>query len=240
MIKGFFATINDFPMKKSILIIAVMVSIISCKKADAAATELCDGCVTFYFENPQPVNDSELRRFPPKFKGLYMTSDSTFLRIDDDRIYREFFFKFRIHRLEMDSLKAEYDLVDGKLITKDTKDKFDIFKRGDSIELVTKKIDTIFRLSYNHKAKRIDGHLVLSTRDSVFWKMEVVSLDNNILKIKDIYLRDDLTKLDSVTVIKGKRLDSISYLIKPTRREFKNILKIKHLGTDLEYKKVSK
>ncbi|MEL1255475.1 hypothetical protein AAEO57_16915 [Flavobacterium sp. DGU38] len=97
-----------------------------------------------------------------------------------------------------------------------------------------------FRLSYNHKAKRIDGQLVLSTRDSVFWKMEVVSLDNNILKIKDVYLRDDLTKLDSVTVIKGKRLDSISYLIKPTRGEFKKILKIKKLGFDQEYTKVSK
>jgi hypothetical protein len=33
-------------------------------------------------------------------------------------------------------------------------------------------------------------------------------------------------------------LDSTSYLIKPTRREFKNILKIKKLGTDQEYDKI--
>lgn len=225
-------------MKKVILIFVLITLLSSCKKADAAATELCDGCVTFYFENPQPVNDSELRRFPSKFIGLYMASDSTFLRIDDDRIYREFFLKFRFHRQKMDSLKTQYDLVDGKLITKDTKDEFDVFKRGDSIELVMKKIDTIFRLSYNQKAKRIDGQLVLSNRDSVFWEIEIMSLEKNILKIKDIYLREDLTKLDSVSVIKGKRLDSISYLIKPARREFKNILKIKHLGTDREYDRV--
>jgi len=225
-------------MKKLILIFVLITILSSCKKADAAVVEVCDGCLTFYFENPQPINDSELREFPSKFKGLYMTSDSAFLRIDDDRIYREFFLKFRVHRQKMDSLKSEYDLIDGKLIIKDTKDKFDVFKRGDSIELVMKKIDTIFRLSYNQKAKRIDGQLVLSTRDSIFWDIKTIALEKNILKIKHIYLREDLIKLDSVTLIKGKMLDSTSYLIKPTRREFKSILKIKKLGTDEEYDKI--
>lgn len=103
-----------------------------------------------------------------------------------------------------------------------------------------KSIDTIFRFSYNQKAKRIDGQLVLSERDSVFWKIKMITLEKNILKIKDIYLPEDLKKLDSVTVIKGRMLDSTSYFIKPTRREFKNILKIKHFGTHQEYRKVSK
>lgn len=80
-------------MKKLILIFVLITILNSCKKADAAVVEVCDGCLTFYFENPQPFNDSELREFPSKFKGLYMNSDSAFLRIDDDRIYREFFFK---------------------------------------------------------------------------------------------------------------------------------------------------
>lgn len=227
-------------MKKSILIIAIITLIISCKKADAAATELCDGCITFYFENPQPINDSELNGFPAKFKGLYMNSDSTFLRIEEDRILREYFYKFKFHRQEMDSLKSEYNLIDGKLIAKDTKEKFDIHRKGDSIELVRKDIDTIFRLSYNQKAKRINGHLVLSIRDSIFWKIRIITLEKNILKMKYIYLPQDLNKLDSVTAIKGKMLDSLSYLIKPTRKEFKNILNIKNLGEGNEYVKVSK
>lgn len=223
-------------MKKIILIIVIVLT--SCKKADATAT--CDGCLAFYFENPQPVNDSELRNFPSKFKGLYMTLDSTFLRIEDDKILKEYFFKFKFHRQEMDSLKSEYDFVDGKLITKDTKEKFDVFKKGDSIELVKKSIDTLFRLSYNQKIKRIDGHLVLSTRDSVFWKIEMVSLEKNVLKFKTIYLPEDLKKLDSITAIKGRILWSASYLISPKRKEFKNILKIKNLGDDRQYIKVSK
>ncbi|MFB3387350.1 hypothetical protein [Flavobacterium sp. LAR06] len=225
-------------MKKMILVVILMVLSSSCKKAEAAAEPY--GSFSFYFESPQPINDSELNSFPSKFKGLYMTSDSTFLRIEDSRIVREYFYKFKVHRKEMDSLKSEYDLVDGKLITRDTKDKFDIKVVGDSIELSQKNTDVLYRLSYNQKVKRVDGNLVLSTRDSIFWEAEIVSLEHNVLRFKSIYQPEDLSKLDSVTAIKGKMLDSLSYLMKPTRKEFKTILKIKNLGVDREYTKVSK
>jgi hypothetical protein len=222
---------------KKIILIFVLIVIVACRKADAAEPY---GSFSFYFENPQPINDTELNSFPSKFKGLYMTQDSTFLRIEDDRILRVYFFKFKVHIKKMDSLKTEYDLVDGKLITKDTKDKFNIKVVDDSIELSQKNVDVLYRLSYNQKVKRIDGNLVLSTRDSIFWQTEIVSLENNVLKFKSIYRPEDLSKLDSVTVIKGKMLDSLSYLMKPTRKEFKTILKIKNLGVDREYTKVSR
>ena len=215
-------------MKKLILIFALITVLSSCKKADAEAVEVCDGCLTFYFENPQPINDSELRGFPSKFKGLYMNNDSTYIRIEEDRILRENFYKYRFHKYFLDSLKQKYEVVNDQLIDKETKEKFDFYFKGDSIEMVEKSIDTIFRFSLNQKAKRIDGQLVLSTRDSIFWDIKTIALEKNILKIKHIYLREDLSKLDSVTLIKGKMLDSTSYLIKPTRREFKNILKIKN------------
>jgi len=192
----------------------------------------------FFFENPQPIDDSELNSFPSKFRGLYMSSDSTFLRIDDNGIFQEYCSKFRVPRQKLDSLKSEYDLINGKLITKDRKETFDILKKGDSIELSQRDTDTLFRLSYNQKLKRINGQLVLSTRDSVFWNIKTISLENDVLKIKNIYLPEDLRKLDSVTAIKSKMLDSLSYLIKPTKKEFKNILKIKKLGYDQEYAKV--
>jgi len=222
-------------MNKIFLIFVLILVLASCKKEEAFSV---DGFL-FYFESPQPINDSELNSFPSKFKGLYMGKDSIFIRIEESRILREYYYKFKVHRQKMDSLRSEYDLVDGDLITKDTKDKFKVYKKGDSIELVKKNIDTLFRLSYNQKLKRINGQLVLNTRDSVFWKIRIISLEKNILRFKDIYLPEDLKKLDSLTAIKGKMLDSLSYLIKPTRREFKNILKLKHFGGDREYKIVT-
>ncbi|WKL48244.1 hypothetical protein Q1W71_00405 [Flavobacterium pectinovorum] len=222
-------------MNKIFLIFVLILVLASCKKEEAFSV---DGFL-FYFENPQPINDSELNSFPSKFKGLYIGKDSIFIRIEESRILREYYYKFKVHRQKMDSLRSEYDLVDGDLITKDTKDKFKVYKKGDSIELVKKNIDTLFRLSYNQKLKRINRQLVLNTRDSVFWKIRIISLEKNILRFKDIYLPEDLKKLDSLTAIKGKMLDSLSYLIKPTRREFKNILKLKHFGGDREYKIVT-
>ncbi|MEN2412740.1 hypothetical protein [Flavobacterium mesophilum] len=192
-------------MKKMFLIIAILAVIISCKKADAAA-ECVEGCAIFYFENPQPNNDSELDRFPAKFRGLYVNKDSTFIRIEEDRILEEYFWKFKIHKLKLDSLKAECDVVNGKLVVKDTKYSYDIFPKGDSIELIQKSIDTLFRFSLYQKAKRIDGQLILSKKDSIFWRARFVLLDKNTLKFKNLYDLKDLKKLDSVTKIKLKSL----------------------------------
>ncbi|PBJ12375.1 hypothetical protein [Flavobacterium sp. ACN6] len=226
-------------MKKTILIIAIIVFSISCKKAEANV-ECVQGCASFYFENPQPENDSEIDRFPNKFRGFYVSNDSTYIRIEEDRILREYFIKFTIHKLTLDSLKAACDIVDGKLISKDTKDKYDMLYKGDSVQLIQKHIDTLFRFSFYEKAKRIDGQLILSRKDSIFWNIQFVSIDKNVLKFKDLYDIKDLKKLDSVTKIKAKNLDSVSYLIKPARNEFKKIFKIKDLGYDREYKKVTK
>lgn len=235
MIKGFFVIINNLAMKKTILIVAAILLIISCKKAAA-----CEECVTLYFENPQPINDSELNGFPNKFKGLYVNSDSIFIRIEEDRILEEHLWKFKIHKLTLDSTKAKYNIVKGKLITKDTNDEYDMVPKGDSIELIQKHIDTLFRFSLYNKAKRIDGQLILSSKDSIFWTSQFLSIQNNTIKFKILYEGKDLRKLDSVTKTKGKMLDSTSYLVKPTRSEFKKILKIKNLGFDREYKKISK
>ncbi|MEO7976361.1 hypothetical protein [Flavobacterium sp.] len=222
-------------MKKVILILAIITCIVSCKKADA-----CVDCLTFNFENPQPDNDSELDRFPNKFRGLYRNQDSVFIRIEEDRIIREQFDRNTIHKLALDSLNGEYYIIDGILTMKNTKDKYDMKPKGDSIELIQKFTDTLFRFSYNEKAKRIDGQLVLSTRDSVFWHVEFVSLTKNKIKFRNIYYTEDLQSLDSLTTIKSKMLDSLSYLIRPTRSEFKKILKIKKLGSDQEYLKIVK
>lgn len=122
-------------MKRLILILAVVSLIISCKKSDAPA---CEDCMDFTLKIHNLKKDSELDRFPNKFRGLYMNSDSTFIRIDDDRIMKEHFFKFKIHKLKLDSTKTEYKIIDGKLIINDTKEKYEMKMIGDSIELIKK------------------------------------------------------------------------------------------------------
>lgn len=223
-------------MKKIVLIFVLVIALGSCKKVRVRP---CPDCFFLYFENPQPEDYSELDRFPHRFKGFYKNEDSTFLKIDEDRMILKYFWKYKIHKNELDSMRSDFYIYDDKIISKNSKENIYLHSKGDSLELLETYSDTIFRFSYYQKAKRINGQLILSTKDSIFWNIQFLSLNNSIIKLKDLYLSSDLKKLDSVTATKAQVIDSMSYLIKPTRREFKRILKIKNFGTDQVFTKIS-
>ncbi len=219
-------------MKKYFLIVG-LVFFFSCKKAELAG-------LNFYFENSQPINDSELTKIPNKFQGLFMSSDSVYLNIKENIILEENFYKFKFPLKVMDSLKNVFIFSNGKCISKDDKEEFEYKQFKDSIEFSKKRIDTFFIFSNSQKAKRFDGKLVLNYKDSIFWKIKLINLEKDDLKIKYIYSEDDLKRLDSVTKVKSKMIDSSSFIIKPSRNEFKRIINLKHLGEDVSYHKVSK
>ncbi|WP_396145129.1 hypothetical protein [Flavobacterium sp.] len=220
-------------MKKLALLFVLLFLMISCKQSEVPT----DGN-NFYFENPQPINDSELSSIPNKFKGIYMSEDSIFLNITNNMIFSEREYKFKFHKNQLDSLKEYFDVVDGKYISKDKKEIFNSKKVRDSIEFASKNIDTIFQLSDMQKAKRINGFLVLNQKDSIYWKVKLISLNKNTLAIKQLYSEDDLKRMDSITKIHSKKLDSLSYIISPSRKEFKSFNEIKDFGYDSKFIKV--
>ena len=61
------------------LILLLFVSLLFSCKEEAIGNDL-------YFDNPQPINDSELKEIPQKFLGLYKDADSVFLQIDKNLI----------------------------------------------------------------------------------------------------------------------------------------------------------
>lgn len=220
---------------KKLLFVLLLVTIYSCKQAEDTPVGS-----NFYFENPQPIDDSELLKIPNKFIGNYINSDSTKLCFTESTITHENLYKFKIHKVKLDSLKSEFDIVNGRYIVKDTKEVFDTKVIGDSIEFSNKLIDTIFYFSNSQKAKRINGNLILNYKDSIYWKIKLISLNKDRLYIRQLYADSDLKSLDSITKIHSKKIDSISYFISPSRREFSKLLKLKNLGFKQEYSKVSK
>jgi hypothetical protein len=222
-------------MKKYFLILGLLF-VVSCKKADAPAEE----GFAMYFEKPQPINDSELSKIPNKFRGVFMNTDSVYINIKENVILRESYSKYRFHKNEVDSIKGAFDLVGNKYISKFNKDIFNYRYLGDTIEFSNKQIDTFFIFSNTQKAKRIDGQLVLNYKDSIFWKIKLMSLEKNILKIKYISSEEDLKRIDSIVKVKSKMIDSSSFVLKPSRGEFKKIINLKHLGEDREFKKTVK
>ena len=221
-------------MKKYFLIVGLL-GFLSCKRVGAEPAGF-----NFYFENTQPINDAELSKIPNKFLGLFMNSDSVYVNIQENIILKEYYDKFRFHKKDFDSIKADFDKVGNKYVSKLNKDIFECKYLEDSIEFSNKQIDTFFIFSNTQKAKRFDGQLVLNYKDSIYWTIKSIRLEKNRLKIKYIYSDEDLKRIDSLTKIKSTIVDSSSFIIKPSRNEFKRILNLKLLGSDLEYRKITK
>lgn len=224
-------------MKKLVLLFILSTMVFSCKQSDWNTVPIGNN---FYFENPQPINDSELNSFPNKFQGKYVNSDSLYLNITDNIICSESENKFRFHKNELDSLKQYFDIENDNFISKDNRKIFKLKKTGDSIEFISKNRDTIFILSDFQKAKRVNGHLVLNQKDSIYWKVKWINLNKNILTIKQLFSDEDLKRMDSITYIHSKMIDSTNYIISPKRIEFINFFKLKKFGYDQEYRKISK
>jgi hypothetical protein len=222
-------------MKKLSLLLVLFVLLVSCKQL---ASEAVPSGNNFFFENPQPINDSELSSIPNKFQGTYMNSDSLYLNITNNIIFYERETKISFHKNQVDSLKEYFDVVDGKYISKDKKEVFNSKKVGDSIEFASKNMDTIFKFSDSQKAKRVNGQLVLNQKDSIYWKAKILIFNKNILIVKQLYSDNDLKRMDSITKIHSKKIDSLSYIISPSRLEFKRFSKVKNFGFDSKFVKV--
>jgi hypothetical protein len=122
----------------------------------------------YYFDEPQPVNDSELKSFPSKFRGIYAEDDDTTLYISDNNITKQYLVKTVIAESELDSIKEKHTFENGKLTIKTQI--YDVVKKNDSLYLSAIITDTIFKLSPTEKIKRINGFIVLSAKDSLYWK----------------------------------------------------------------------
>ena len=195
---------------------------------------------TYYYQEPQPINDSELNSIPNKYLGSYVNEDSIYLNVSKRMIVEESFFKFRIHKNSLDSLSNQLIKINGKYKFKNETTFLEDKIIGDSIEFSQKDIDTFFIFSDKQKAKRINGKLVLSEKDSIYWQTKLMYLNKNELTIKYLYSDDDLRKMDSITKIKSKQLDSTTYVISPSRSEFKRFFEVKNFGYESKYKKIAK
>ena len=82
--------------------------------------------------------------------------------------------------------------------------------------------------------------MVISDKDSIYWQSKLVYLNKDELGIKYLYSDDDLRKMDSITKIKSKQLDSTTYVISPSRSEFKRFFEVKNFGYESKYKKIAK
>lgn len=218
---------------KFFLLILVFVSFFSCKQAEAEYFG-----IDFLFKESQPINDKELKHFPNRFVGSYINQDSTYLIITDKVICNKWITRNNISLSEFESVKDSVKIIGNRMYLFDSKKFFDFRKVKDSIEIIGTYYDTIFSISDFNKVNRIKGAIVLNAKDSIYWKIKILSLDEKNLKLMTLVSDDDLTRIDSLSKIKVQKIDSTRNVIELSKTEFKKMLTLKNLGHIQEYKKL--
>lgn len=217
---------------KYFLVISLFTLYINCKQADAVPYYGID----FLFKAPQPIDDREVNHFPNRFIGNYMNQDSTNLVIENKTVYYKWTTKSNISFSAFDSIKDSQRVFENRIYFDNEFVEFRKLK--DSIEITDSNYDTIFSISSFQKVKRVKNSIVFNTKDSIYWKIKIITLDNNRLTLKTIVSDEDLIRMDSLSKIKAQKIDSTKIIVQLSKREFKKMLTLKRFGYDQKFKKI--
>jgi hypothetical protein len=79
--------------------------------------------------------------------------------------------------------------------------------------------------------------LILNTKDSIFWKVRLLTVKGDSLHIRYLSEKDEYGKLQALVKDIKSNSDTTLVQLRPTRREFKKITKLKLYG-DMKFKRV--
>lgn len=220
--------------KNLVLITIISISFISCKRIEAIPFE----GVVFLFNEIQPADDNEIAYFPNRFIGNYVNNDSTYLIVGKKDVFYKWIEKNKISFELFETLKDSMKLVQNKMYFKDNSF-LEYRSLKDSIEIKEIKYDTIFSISENQKVFKMNRTFVLNTKDSIYWKLQLITFDKRNLKIKDLYSLDDIRRIDSLSKIKSTKIDSVKNVFQLSRWEFRKMLTLKNLGYERNFKRIN-
>jgi hypothetical protein len=194
------------------------------------------------FEEAQPTGKRDFKKFPRNYRGQYLNlDDSSVLTIDSKNISREWN-QFSV--IEKDSLFTELDTVFEEDILLQLSDNWQIEVKliGDSAEVKSHRVNTVFSISENHKLRKYKGYLFLNYfLAENAWDVEVLKKENGSLSFEKLVYASDidtLTEIINIETVTDTINDKIQeYILKPKRKELKQILKAKKAGK--KYKKIN-
>lgn len=183
------------------------------------------------FENPQPVEQKNERKFKNKYQGTYLClSDNSILTIKKDKIIQEWHVMTKLTRAQIDSIK-EIELKEGLLYIEGNEVPFSIVFTGDTALLTYNFSKIIFQLSDDQVLRYFKGMYFLNYKESDdFWTVKTVTLDKEgVLVFNRIYGGEEeinkIKKITSVEEITDNEGKVLNYKVKPTEKELKEIMK---------------
>ena len=186
------------------------------------------------FQTAQPNDEKAQKSFNRKIKGEYLSCSNKNKKIviEDKLILNYITFEFISHRndLDFDSINT-IDRTNNEALQKFFKEQnWNIEIEGDTVKGSVIAIDTLFQISDRQVLKKFKGSYFLNTKDDEnYWKVHRLDLTKDSLFIGHITPSDSLLRYDFV--VKNEKLDvldsskTIEYVISPSRKEFKELMK---------------
>ena len=206
-----------------------------CRLIIFIALILLIGCGPYiWFKVPQPENAINLNAFPENVLGKYTSVyDTSILRVKTNQIIKEY-------RENLILSKLEFREEVGDTISEDTSfvfnDNWDITIQsvGDSIRIISSKDEVVFQISEYQLLRYYKKYYFMNFKDSNdYWKVKILRIEGDTLEFDNILTEDDLRFIKKITTIEiysDSINDEKEYLLKPTKRELKKILKRRMCG----------
>jgi len=220
-------------MKNSNLLIGFLLFLNAC--APKHAEELAVA-----FNQPQPEGVKNLIEIPVSYRGKYMDNDSNLLKVDKAYMIVESFFYFKISKQEADTSKY-YHIENKYLVISGSNEKLPFRLKDDTLYVKESRIDTIYNLKTDI-IRKFKGYLILNKEYDDLWSVGIASIKSGEIKIRNFCpenMFEKLTKFSNSEVVTDKtKKIVVKRFLKPTRKQFENILNYKDsLSVDI-YKKV--
>jgi len=220
-----------------------------------AVIAVLEGCTAIYFAEPQPQSAGILNSFPKEFQGAFFIDEEGMdtLFIEDSKyIYPEVFEKY-IPTDKLDSLiniKIVGDLLYDDSVPTTKGIKFTI--TSDTLHYRI-RLNLFKSLSDSLVLKKHKGVLILSEKEENknYWNVYIIEkLKNNNLKLSAIgnfktektthqKIKFDGNLEDFYSITDFQEIDTAKYLINPTDKEFKKLLKKGLFIEFAEYRKIT-
>jgi len=186
------------------------------------------------FTEPQPVNTAIAPSFDRKIRGKYFPCEgnSPLLIIDAHKMVNETPFETITHQDAWDIDSTASKRAKKRHVQK-TMDRWDPDKvkiKGDSIVFNGSYLDTLFLMDATHRIKKFQGQHVLNTQlEPGLWKVKLLSLEGDTLRISTITASDTLMRFDFVEkeelLNEEGDVTGYDYILSPDKQGFDALLR---------------
>ena len=179
----------------------------------------CKDPVTF--NSPQPTNTPDVKSFPEKLIGNYLSEDKySILTIDSNIIVNTYDYDDKEHK---DSLDSSYVLKGDTLFSKNSDFKEKVVIKGDTVLKHVHFVDTLFTISDSSLLRYFKGYYFLNIkRNTNSWVVQKLSLQKGKLTIGHVSDSADLHKLQKIT---SSEEDTVTIPFTLNKRQFKKFLR---------------